>query len=142
VRELIGFDGAVECRAESGPINLVLRGFERGVAGAPRTAAAALFSGAALPMSHAAVPARLHGASLLELEGAPGQCRYLLRAEELQLELRARSLQLHRAAGRELFSAVPSPRVPWRLRVGWTVLLDVLRLPGVARLLLRRRDGA
>jgi hypothetical protein len=138
MRELIGFDGTLECRAQSGPINLVLRGFERGVVGAPRTAATALFSAATLPTSDAAVPARLHGASLLELEVAPGQCRYLLRAQELQLELRARSLQLHREVGRELFGAVPPRRVPWRLRLGWALLLTLLRVPAVARLLLGR----
>jgi hypothetical protein len=77
---------------------------------------------------------------LLELQGAPGECRYLLRAQELQLELRARSLQLHRGAAAELFGAVPPPRVPWRLRVGWMLLLAVLRVPGAARLLLGRGD--
>jgi hypothetical protein len=140
MRELIGFDGMLECRAEGGPINLVLRGFERAGPGAPRTAAAALFSGARLPTSEASVPLRLHGASLLELEGAPGECRYLLRAQECQLELRARGLQLHREAAPELFGAVPAPRVPWRLRVGWMLLLAVLRVPGAARLLLGRPD--
>jgi len=140
MRELIGFDGTVECRAESGPINLVLRGFERAAPGAPRTAAAALFSAARLPTSDASVPLHLHGASLLELQGAPGECRYLLRAQELQLELRAGSLQLHREAAAELFGAVPPPRVPWRLRVGWMLLLAVLRVPGAARLLLGRGD--
>src|ERR1700728_3111484 len=138
MRELIGFDGTVECRAESGPIHLVLRGFERAGLEAPRTAAAALFSAATLPTSHASVPLQLHGASLLELEGAPGEGRYLLRAQELQLELRARSLQLHRETGAELFGAVPPPRVPWRLRVGWTLLLALLRVPAAARLLLGR----
>lgn len=140
MRELIGFDGAVECRTESGPINLVLRGFERAGPGAPRTAAAVLFSAATLPTSGACVPPHLHGASLFELEGAAGECRYLIRAQDLQLELRARSLQLHREAGAELFGAVPPPRVPWRLRVGWALLLALLRVPGAARLLLGRGD--
>jgi len=140
MRELIGFDGTVECRAESGPINLVLRGFERAGVEAPRTAAAALFSGATLPTSDAAVPPRLHAASLLELEGTSGECRYLIRAQDLQLELRARNLQLQREAGRELFGAVPPPRVPWRLRLGWMLLLALLRVPGAARLLFGRPD--
>lgn len=138
MRELIGFDGTVECRTESGPINLVLRGFERIGPGAPRTAAAALFGAATLPTSDASVPAQLHGASVLELQGAAGECRYLIRAQELQLELQARSLQLHRETGAELFRAVPPPRVPWRLRLGWMLLLAVLRMPGAARLLLGR----
>jgi hypothetical protein len=140
MRELIGFDGTVECRAESGPINLVLRGFERAGPGAPRTAAAALFSAATLPTSDASVPRHLHGASLLEHQGAPGEGRYLIRAQELQLELQARSLQLHREAAAELFGAVPPPRVPWRLRLGWMLLLAVLRVPAAARLLLGRGD--
>jgi hypothetical protein len=35
---------------------------------------------------------------------------------------------------------VPPPRVPWRLRLGWMLLLAVLRVPAAARLLLGRGD--
>jgi hypothetical protein len=75
---------------------------------------------------------------LFELDG-PGPRRYLIRAQELEFELEAASLQLHRDAGREFFAAVPPPMVPWRLRFGWTLLLRALRLPGVGGLLSRLR---
>jgi len=135
MRELIGFDGAVECVAANGPVNLVLRGFEtRGNGERSRHRAVALFSGATTPAGALNLPPLLNGLWLFELAG-PGPHRYLIRAQELQLELEAASMQLHRDAGREFFAAVPPPAVPWRLRFGWTLLLWLLRLPIAARLL-------
>ena len=135
MRELIGFDGAVECLAANGPVNLVLRGFEMDAKGArSRHRAEAFFSGATTGAGALNLPPMLNGLWLFELAG-PGPHRYLIRAQELQLELEAASMQLHRDAGREFFAAVPPPAVPWRLRFGWTLLLWLLRLPIAARLL-------
>ncbi|HEY6453474.1 MAG TPA: hypothetical protein VIX87_12840 [Steroidobacteraceae bacterium] len=96
-RLLIGFDGAVECRLEGGPINLILRGLERAAGPAsrtglkaPGTAAEALFAAATPAISAtpaatatdagalaphaglAALPARLHEVELYELWAAGG----------------------------------------------------------------------
>ena len=48
---------------------------------------------------------------------------------------------MHRDAARPFYGAVPPPRVPLRLRLGWALLLTVLRLPGVGRLLLRKCEA-
>ena len=145
MRELIGFDGAVECLAAEGPVNLVLRGFERRRdAARSRHRAAALFSGARPPAGAARLPARLDGPQLFELEDAAGRSAprtFLLRAGELQLEFDAAGLQLQRDAGDEFFAAVPPLSVPWQARWGWTLLLTLLRVPGAGRLLARLRGG-
>jgi hypothetical protein len=147
MHELIGFDGAVECRAGTGAINLSLLGFERhGTTAKIRSPAEALFASAtptAAATAHGlgALARRLHEVRIFELAAAPGTRLILLSSRELQLELTVRSLQLHRDAGREFFRAVPPPRVPLGRRLGWTLLLLVLRLPGAERLLLRLRGN-
>jgi hypothetical protein len=143
IAELIAFDGAVECRLESGAINLMLSGFERRGPAAVRTAASALFAGAAVtgPANLGALPPRLQAVRIVELAGAPGARRFVIRAQQLQLDLVARSMQLHRDAGRAFFLAVPPPRVPLMRRLGWSVLLLALRLPGAGRLLARLRSS-
>jgi len=137
MRELIAFDGVVDCRPGTGAINLMLCGFERRSPGAPsRVAAQALFGGALNPL-----PSQLHALRIFELEEAPNARRFLLQAQELQLTLQARSLQLHRDAGRAFFGAVPPPRVLWRRRLAWALLLWALRLPGAQALLARLRPS-
>jgi hypothetical protein len=137
MRELIAFDGVVDCRPGSGAINLTLCGFERRGAGAKsRVAAQALFGSA-----QNALPARLHQVHIFELDDAPGVRRFLVQAQELQLTLQARTLQLHRDASRAFFAAVPPPRVLWRRRLGWALLLWALRLPGAQGLLDRLRPA-
>jgi len=39
-------------------------------------------------------------------------------------------------------AALPLPRASWRARAGWWLLLNLLRLPGAARLLLWYRSRA
>ncbi|HEY5020307.1 MAG TPA: hypothetical protein VII17_04755 [Steroidobacteraceae bacterium] len=142
MRELIGFDGAVECRLESGPINLTLRGFERrGARAESRVVAESLFGAAATTSALDALPSRLHDVQIFELDDKAGVRRFEIRAKELRLTLESRSLQLHRYAGRAFFSAVPPPRVLWRRRLGWALLLWALRLPGAEGLLARLRPA-
>jgi len=140
MRELIAFDGAVECRLESGSINLTLSGFERRADRArSRIAAAVLFGAAATSSSQDPMPSRLHDVQLFELDGIAGMRCFQIRARELQLTLQSRTVQLHRDAHSAFFSAVPPPRVLWRRRLGWALLLWVLRLPGAEALLARLR---
>jgi hypothetical protein len=41
---------------------------------------------------------------------------------------------------REFFAAVPPARVKWGPRIGWALLLNLLRVPGMAALLRRLRS--
>jgi hypothetical protein len=93
----------------------------------------------------AGLPATLHEVRLVDLaanapDGAPRLIR--LSAREMQRDIRARSVQLHRDAGREFFGAVPPPRLPAGRRLGWAALLWLLKLPGVGSLLVRLRGNA
>ncbi len=144
--ELAGFDGAVECRLAPGAaVNLTLRGRERGggtlealLAGV-RLEAAGAGSGAEML---GALPASLDEVRLLELPGpaastaaTDGPRRLQLRSRERRLDLVARSLQLHRDAGPSFFAAVPPVSVPAGRRLGWALLLALLRVPATARLI-------
>ena len=136
---LIEFDGTVECRRETGAVNFVLRGRER-AAGRVE----ALFSAAAAD-GLAAWPAKLHEVRLVQRPAGPagmGSQLFRIIARERQMDLTARSLQLHRDVAGAFFAAVPPPRVPLGRRLGWTLLLLALRIPGAAGLLhrLRRRS--
>jgi len=140
-RLLIGFDGAVECRRPAGAVNLWLRGRERGAGSLGGTVADVLFADArAQPgeLAPAALPGELRDVEVFALADA-GQAQ--IRAPGLRLDLQARSIQVHRDAARAFFAAVPPPRVPLPRRLGWNLLLLVLRLPRAERLLARLRRG-
>ena len=134
---MITFDGEVTCSRGNAAISLWLRGPVRTQSGG---------SDADLFLSGASVlrlPPLLHELRILELDAAPGGLhRYRIESQELNTELVARSLQLHRAAGAQLFAAVPPARIPWHVRAGWGLLLSILHFPGVGRLLLGRRVSA
>ena len=129
VRELIAFEGPVQCEAAHGAVNLVLR------AGLTQL----LFSGA----SGAALPARLDNVRVIEIAGAApaGLRSFRIESPGLTLALQARQVQLHRDAAAVFYGAVPPVRVPLRLRLGWALLLTALRVPGVAALLRKLRGS-
>lgn len=138
LQSLIEFDGAVDCSLPSGAVNLALRGR------AGNAPVEALFAGAATELL-AGLPPTLHAVSLFEYglsQSDTGARRFRLQSQELQLDLAARSLQLHRDVARAFFGAVPPPRVPLGRRLGWTALLLLLRIPGAERLLVRLRGRA
>jgi hypothetical protein len=138
-RELIAFDGPVQCEVARGAVNLVLRGAARAAQGPGAGLTQVLFSGA----SGAALPASLHDATVSEIAAqsphAPRQFR--IDSPGLTLALQARQVQLHRDAAALFYGAVPPLRVPLRLRLGWTLLLTALRVPGVATLLGKLRGS-
>ena len=146
-RELIAFTGPVQCEAAHGAINLVLRGIARATQGSRCGLTEVLFSGA----SAVALPLELRDARVIEmaaeLEAAPAPApaagvaprRFRIESPEVRLELQARSAQLHRDAAAAFFGAVPPPRVPLRLRLGWSLLLTVLRIPGAEALVRKFR---
>jgi hypothetical protein len=125
-RELVTFPGAVRCVRADGAVNLVLSG----------GGAELLFEGA----TPVPLPAQLRAARVLELtdssgsEAAAGTRQFRIEAASLSLELRARGVQLHRDATTDLLRALPPPRVPRRVRLGWWLVLWLLRIPGSASL--------
>jgi hypothetical protein len=129
----------VHSERAQGAINLVLRGCARGTQGASGGASEVLFSDA----SAVALPADLRDARVIALTDESGSAarRFRIESPELQLELQARSAQVHRDSAAAFFGAVPPPRVPLRLRLGWWLLLTVLRIPGAAGLVSRFRGS-
>jgi len=129
----------VECRRPAGAVNLTLSGHEQGTPQAGfRPTVQLLLAGADVPN---ALPARLHDVrvSTLSDEPARDRQRLMLRTRELQQALSCRSAQLHRDVAAAFFAALPPARVPLRARLGWALLLPLLRLPGAAALLTRMR---
>jgi hypothetical protein len=51
-------------------------------------------------------------------------------------------MRVHQDVSKQFMSALQLPKASWRARAGWWLLLNVLRLPGAARLLavLRSRS--
>jgi hypothetical protein len=140
MRELVALAGPVQCEQPSGAVNLVLRGH------ASAGLTEVLFSDA----TEVTLPAGLHdirvfevpaGAALAPANADAARC-FRLQSPQLALELRARSVQLHRDAAAAFYRALPPPRVPLRLRLGWSLLLAALRLPGAVTLIRTLRGSA
>jgi hypothetical protein len=164
-RELIALAGPVQCEQPAGAVNLVLRGqagaLPGALPGAARDASAGLTEVLFSDATAVTLPDSLHDVRVIELldasaaaaafarvdtdtdtETDTGAARHFrLQGPQLALELRARSVQLHRDAAADFYRAVPPPRVPLRVRLGWSLLLSALRLPGAVAL-LRRLRGA
>jgi hypothetical protein len=132
--ELLEFEGPVECAFGSGAVTLTLRGCERGGG-----AASALFAGASGSSGLTGLPAKLHDVRLFDRAPALSARQVGLQSRELQLDLVCRSLQVHRDAGTPFFAAVPPVSISAATRLGWAVLLSVLRIPGAAQLLAALR---
>lgn len=102
-----------------------------------------LLSAVQLPAGGAAPPARLHELVVRLLPAADlpvaGLC-LALRAREGLFVVQARAMQLHRDASQGFFRAVPPVRVPIATRCGWALRLLLLRLPLVARRLIRSTE--
>jgi hypothetical protein len=134
---MLNFEGEVRSGRGSGAINLWLQGYSRSDATAARETEV-LFSGA----TPSELPSSLHDVKVFELEGnSQAARRYRIESREVQLEVQVRSAQVHRAAA-EMFDAVPPPRVPWRVRAGWVLLLYALRLPALMPLISGRRAAS
>jgi hypothetical protein len=78
----------------------------------------------------------------LHVSGEPEQPIWELRGNGNVRVLAARSVQVHRGAGAPFARALPAVTAPWTVRAGWALLLNALRVPGVASLLRRLRDGS
>jgi len=142
--ELIAFDGAVDCQALTGAVNLRLRGV---IAATARTdvpaalndagAAEVMFSGA--EVGAVPIPVLLHQVRVLQLGPVDWGHAFRIQSHEGGYPVRARSVQLHWAAATAFFGALPPARAPRSTRWGWMLLLLLLRVPGAARLLAKLR---
>jgi hypothetical protein len=144
---LVAFHGPVTVRSGCGAVTLLLRGRESADRRGREYAELAFADAQAT-----ALPARLRDARVLGPEpgfpSADGRRRYRIEATvagaaaapvRWSADVRARSVQLHREDARVFFGAVPPPRLSLARRLGWPVLLAVLRLPGAARIVERIR---
>jgi hypothetical protein len=129
-RLVAAFGGEADCRRESGAVHWRIAGSERD-GGMPLEV---LVSGAA----QLQLPGRLRDAELYRDDESvpPG---WVLRGEGFTLPLAARAIQVHRHPGTPFRRALPPFTVPWTTRAGWFLLLNLLRLPGMGRLLRRAR---
>jgi hypothetical protein len=130
----VEFEGPVECALASGAVTFRLRGRERG-----GRAITALFAGASASGGLSGLPGTLHEVRLSDVATAVGARQVQLQSRELQLDLVFRSLQLHRDAAGPFFTAVPPVHIPAARRLGWALLLSVLRIPGIAQLMAALR---
>jgi hypothetical protein len=142
MRELVAFDGPVQWQRAEGAVGLELRGTTRGASGRGGGAPVeVLFSGVSAPP----LPSNLRDVRVLTQVSTPGdvpaQRLFSIETPDTQLELRARAVQVHRQAARPFYAAIPATPVPLRVRLGWSVLLSALRLPGAGRLLRKLRGS-
>ena len=125
----VEIEGAVRCERTQGAVNLLLAARDIEV----------LFSGA----EAVELPDTLHQVRVTQVVPTAGTdpC-FRIDSTQGHTQLRARSVQIHRDAAAAMFAAVPPTAAPLHVRAGWTVLLTVLRLPGIGRLILGRRGDA
>ena len=131
-RLVAAFRGEARCRRESGAVSWRVSGVDRDGG----EALDVLLVGAAA----APLPAQLTDAEL-RVRGEPDDPVWELRSAAGAQALAARAVQVHRGAAAAFERALPRTVAPWSVRAGWVVLLDALRVPGVARLLQRLRGG-
>ena len=130
-RLVVAFRGDAQCQRGVGPIQWTLTGVDRD-SGVPLEVMLCGTAGLQLP-------AQLPAAELHESrEGAITS--WELRSEGRMIPTGARAVQAHRDATAAFASVLPRFDVPWRVRVGWLLLLNLLRLPGAPRLLQWLRE--
>ena len=133
-RLVAAFHGSAQCRHETGAVQWCLKGFDRD-SGLPLEV---LLSGAAALQ----LPAQLVAAELYVRDESTTAC-WELRANGGVFPLAVRAAQVHRSAATAFAGSLPQITVPRGVRAGWWLLLNLLRVPGMARLLryLRRRNS-
>jgi hypothetical protein len=133
-RLVAAFRGHAQCRREAGAIQWSLVGLDRD-SGTPLEV---LLSGA----TGLALPAQLAAAELYE-SGDAAATSWELRSAGRVIPTGARAVQVHRDAAAAFAGVLPHFPAPRRVRLGWLLLLNLLRLPGAARLLgwLRARGA-
>ena len=133
-RLVAAFRGNAQCQSESGAVQWCLKGLDRDSG----TALEVLLSGAAAVQ----LPAELVAAEL-HVRDESAHASWELRANGTVYPLAVRAVQVHRGAAAAFAGALPRVSAPWATRAGWWLLLNLLRVPGMAHLLrgLRARIG-
>ena len=135
-RELVAFDGAVRSQSFSGAVNLVLSGHSASPTDLP---VQALLSGVQVVR----LPATLEHARLLQPQthSAADSHQLLIEIAGQRTPLTVHAVQIHRDVARPFYAALPGERITLLTRLGWTLLLWLLRVPGAPRLLLLLRGS-
>jgi hypothetical protein len=134
-RQLVTFQGAVQCGPGEGAVNVVLSGSSLQAGAARAVFTQLLFSSATLAVP---LPAMLHQVQVSAISAH----RFHIRGLETQVEFVAHSAQLQRDAGAAFYAAVPPQPVTAGVRGGWALLLMALRLPGAGALIRFFRGGS
>ena len=129
-RLVAAFRGNAQCRRESGAVHWCIEGLDRD----SEAALEVLLSGAAALQ----LPAELLSAEL-HVRDESANASWELHANGTVYPLAVRAVQVHRGAAAAFAGALPRICAPWTTRAGWWLLLNLLRLPGMAQLLGRRR---
>jgi hypothetical protein len=123
---LAAFGGNVQCGRGAGAVQWCLGGHDRDNGAALEV----LLSGAAALR----LPAQFVDAELYAREQAGGLVWELHSAGQV-VALPVRAVQIHRRADAAFAAALPAAAVPWSVRASWFLLLNLLRVPGMGRLL-------
>ena len=129
-RLVAAFRDRAQCRREAGAVQWCIKGLDRDSA----VPLEVLLSGAALVQ----LPPELVGAEL-HVRDEFSSAAWELHGNGAVYPLAVRAVQVHRDAGSAFASALPRIRAPWTTRAGWWLLLNLLRVPGMAPLLRRLR---
>jgi len=134
-RLVAAFRGSVRCQRGAGAVQWCLDGLDRDNGAVLEV----LLSGAAALR----LPAQLMDAELYACDRGDSPA-WELRSAGGVMPLPVRALQVHRRADAAFAAALPAAAVPASVRAGWFLLLNLLRLPGMGRLLqavgARRRE--
>jgi len=132
VRLVAAFRSAAQCDREGGAVQWRLSGLDRDSDG---TLEVLLCETGSLQL-----PSQLPNAELY-VRDEPTAPTWELRSGESVLPIAARAVQVHRSAPGAFARALPPLIAPWSVRAGWVLLLNSLRVPGMARLLQRLRGA-
>jgi hypothetical protein len=131
-RLIAAFAGVVQIGVASPAVNCRLAGAEQGTG----IALEVHFSGAGAD----APLGTLRDVQVFEQGRGAGR-HWLLLGAGTRHEVQARAAQVHRMPSAAFYAAVPPPRLTLATRLGWVLLLNILRIPGAARLIAWLRSS-
>jgi hypothetical protein len=128
------FAGTVRCECHAGKLRLA--GIER-TTGRPMVLALVGVAGDALPARMDDLVVRMNSGSA----GSVGSSYLSLHWRDGDRKLVASAVHVAWGADASLAAAMPGVTASWRGRLGWALLLNLVRVPGVTRLLRAIRGG-
>ncbi len=124
---------AQQAVAFSGPVTVTARMHQLQLAGVERDVGCALtvtFGDCA----SSGLPVVLHDV-IISTDAALTPGRWQLRSGAQLTTVVGRSMHVHRPAAEHFYQAVPGAPLTFKARVGWALLLNVLRVPGMTQVL-------